>query len=153
MPDSRDDDRGLRPPPEPDPHRETLSFFERIRREAEAPESPDPEPARETRWVPPPRAETEATGEVAVTASGNPTIALPRGHDGRLPTIPGYESIEELGRGGMGVVYKARQVGLDRIVALKMISRPDLAAEEERRRFHLEGQAIARLRHLGIVQI
>jgi tRNA A-37 threonylcarbamoyl transferase component Bud32 len=70
-----------------------------------------------------------------------------------LPTIPGYEILAELGRGGMGVVYKARQVRLDRPCALKMIlggahSRPEAAA-----RFLAEAQAIARLQHPHIVQI
>ena len=69
------------------------------------------------------------------------------------PNIPGYELIETLGEGGMGVVYKARQLGLNRLVALKMIiggrhARADLLA-----RFRIEAEAVARLRHPNILQI
>jgi serine/threonine protein kinase len=66
---------------------------------------------------------------------------------------PGYEIIGELGRGGMGVVYKARQVKLDRLVALKMILTRSHAGVDERERFRTEAEAIARLGHPNIVQI
>jgi WD40 repeat protein len=70
-----------------------------------------------------------------------------------LPTIPGYEVLEELGHGGMGVVYKARDLGLNRLVALKMIRAGDFADEDARRRFQREAEAVARLKHPDIVQI
>ena len=61
-----------------------------------------------------------------------------------LPALPGYELLGELGRGGMGVVYKARQTELNRLVALKMIRGDALAGEPELARFRVEAAAVAR---------
>jgi serine/threonine protein kinase/formylglycine-generating enzyme required for sulfatase activity len=70
-----------------------------------------------------------------------------------LPRLPGYEVVDELGRGGMGVVYRARQTELDRLVALKMIRAGAHAEAEEVARFLAEARAVARLRHAHIVHI
>lgn len=67
--------------------------------------------------------------------------------------LSGCELYEEIGRGGMGVVYRARQRALDRIVAVKVLLRAQFAGAEERERFQREAQAAARLRHPGIVGI
>ena len=67
--------------------------------------------------------------------------------------IPGYEILDELGRGGMGVVYRARQTRLNRLVALKMILSGVHAGAAERARFGAETQAIGQLQHPNIVQV
>jgi tetratricopeptide (TPR) repeat protein/tRNA A-37 threonylcarbamoyl transferase component Bud32 len=77
----------------------------------------------------------------------------PGSSSARLPTVPGYEMLGELGRGGMGVVYKARQLRLNRIVALKMILAPDHASPEASLRFLAEAESIARIHHPHVIQI
>ncbi len=71
----------------------------------------------------------------------------------RPSAIPGYELLEELGRGGMGVVYKARQVRLNRMTALKLLLGGDHADPESRARFRTEVEAFAQLQHPHIIQI
>jgi serine/threonine-protein kinase len=70
-----------------------------------------------------------------------------------FPAIPGYEIEAVLGHGGMGVVYQARQVRLQRPVALKMLLAGVHARPEERERFQREAEAVAALRHANIVPV
>jgi WD40 repeat protein len=80
-------------------------------------------------------------------------ITLPPPTPPVLPSVPGYEILGELARGGMGVVYKAKQLGCNRVVALKMILSGSHAGIEERERFLIEAEAVARLQHPNIVQV
>src|SRR5579871_2330435 len=87
-----------------------------------------------------------------LSVKSNPTVPLPSAARD-LPSIPGYEIMRELGRGGVGVVYEVRQKTLNRAAALKMLLAGEHAGPEQRARFRTEAEALARLRHPNIVSI
>jgi eukaryotic-like serine/threonine-protein kinase len=90
---------------------------------------------------------------VHLQSAAPPPPSLPSPDPGGGVRWVGYELLEEIGRGGMGVVYKARQLQLGRLVAVKMILHGDFAESQAKARLRSEAEAIARLQHPNILQI
>src|SRR5437764_5514432 len=111
------------------------------------PDTPGQHSATGEFQAPPPRP------GITLTAGDHPPHdPVPADESLRL-SVPGYEILSELGRGGMGVVYLARQLDLNRLVALKMILSGEHAGAAERDRFRREAEAVAALQHPNNVQI
>ena len=93
---------------------------------------------------------------------GDSTDSYATAHPDSIPTtprdipadaFPGYELLEEIGRGGMAIVYKARQEGLNRLVAFKMILGGHRAGPKDLIRFLVEAEAVASIKHPNVVQV
>lgn len=91
------------------------------------------------------------------TPGATETVSAPSSiPDGERPSarrLGNYELLEEIGRGGMGVVYRARQLGIGRIVAIKMIFADEFTSPDSVARFRFEAEALGRLQHPNLVQV
>jgi eukaryotic-like serine/threonine-protein kinase len=100
-----------------------------------------------------PQGLTTARINVDPLSPADNAVSTNAGDGQELAVFPGYEVLSVLGRGAMGVVYKARQTGLDRFVALKVLPQGGQSDKESLQRFRTEARATAQLHHPNIVQI
>src|SRR4051794_32135646 len=100
--------------------------------------TPPPAPPEDTRS---PRSSPDPTADHPPPPAASPAPGPPA----VLSDLPGYELVGRLGHGGMGVVYRARQIRLNRAVAIKVISAGRHASEDKLARFRTEAEALARL--------
>jgi eukaryotic-like serine/threonine-protein kinase len=124
---------------------------------SQGPELPDPDLTAADGTVPTtpkaapaPTSQQETVAPAGESAESRPQIAEDRAG---LPSIPGYSLMEKLGHGGMGVVFKAVQLELKRVVAVKMLRSGCDAGEAQVQRFRIEAEAVARLDHPHIIAI
>lgn len=123
------DDLGREHPELREPLRERIAALEAMHARLGLGRSPD-------------SAQTRSAGSTEIESTG-----------GVLPEIAGYEVLALIGEGGMGCVYRARQPGLQRTVAIKTIRAGRQARADQLERFRAEAEAVARLRHPNIIQI
>ena len=117
-------------------------------------ECPELLPAVRERWQRICRAQAEIEALFPREPGPAGCVPAPPSDEGQsLPAIPGYAIEAVLGRGGMGVVYRAHHLRLNRPVALKMLLAGDYAGPADRARFQREAEAVAGLRHANIVQV
>ena len=97
----------------------------------------------------------DSTKNLAAADTNEPRDSATGGgtHIGELPKIPGYEIKRLVGRGGMGIVYEAKQQNLNRDVAIKMISAGFMAGPEKIARFYREAESVARIDHPNVIKI
>src|SRR5207247_4628225 len=106
--------------------------------------------------APPDPSATMDQGPPAAHATSDDAIEAPKRPPRRVPelvSVPGYEILGILGRGGMGVVYKAKHLKLKRTVALKMVLAGGHASDNDLARFYIEAEAVAQLQHPNTVHV
>src|SRR5262249_6336074 len=107
----------------------------------------DPDPNRTDRPTLPGTVDTDPDGRTGTFhPSALPSVVA-------TPIVPGYDVLAKLGEGGMGVVWKARQTRLNRLVALKMVLGDQRAGSKELIRFLAEAEAVAAVKHVHVVQV
>jgi serine/threonine-protein kinase len=136
---------------EPDPKDEAAPVPQALEQGAHSTWAPE----QTTDEVPRAEADGAVTGPYSPQTPGDPTIPSPEtdAKSRNLPHVSGYEMWDVLGQGGMGVVYRARDIALGRTVALKMLRAGALANPQEIQRFYREAQAAAQLNHPHLVPV